>query len=84
MDNFNQKFIAKHHTEEFDDTGLVLTDNELIQIYNSLGYTMTNVAMLNGFLQDENVLFVSEDNNRSINTIRCKIEIELSRRNFGT
>ena len=84
MDNFNQKFIAKHQTEESDDSGLVLTDNELIQIYNSLGYTMTNVAMLNGFLQDENVLFVSEDNNRSINTIRCKIEIELSRRNFGT
>lgn len=83
MDNFNQKFIAKHHTEESDDNGLVLTDNELIQIYNSLGYTMTNVAMLNGFLQDENVLFVSEDNNRLINTIRCKIEIELSRRNFG-
>ena len=83
MDNFNQKFIAKNHLEEFDEKGLVLTDNELIQIYNSLGYTMTNVAMLNGFLQDENVLFVSEDNNRSINTIRCKIEIELSRRNFG-
>lgn len=78
------KFIKKHPTEEIEEMGLVLTDNELIQIYNALGYTMTNVAMLNGFLQDENVLFVSEDNNRSINTIRCKIEIELSRRSCNS
>ena len=78
------KFIKKNPTEDSKYEGLVLTDNELIQIYNALGYTMTNVAMLNGFLQDENVLFVSEDNNRLINTIRCKIEIELNRRSFDS
>lgn len=75
------KFLEKP-SKSAEDNGLVLTDEELIQIYNALGYTMTNVAMLNGFLQDKNVLFVAEDNNRFINTIRYKIENELTRRTF--
>lgn len=75
------KFLEKP-SKSAEDNGLVLTDEELIQIYNALGYTMTNVAMLNGFLQDKNVLFVAEDNNRFVNTIRYKIENELTRRTF--
>ena len=76
------KFIKKPTVDGVFGNELAFTDEELIQIYNALGYTMTNVAMLNGFLQDENVLFVTEGNNHLINTIRYKIESELTRRSL--
>ena len=76
------KFIKKNTVEEIEDNELAFSDDELISIYNSLGYTMTNVSMLNGLLQDKIVLFLIEEHKHYLDSIRYKIESELSRRSF--
>ena len=72
------QFIEKPIMEN-EDNNLVFTEDELIQIYNALGYTKASLVLCNGVLQDSDVCCLTEISNRFINAICCKIESYLSR-----
>ena len=73
-----EQFIKKPSAENTDNS-LVFTEDELIQIYNALGYTKTSLVLCNGVLQDSDVCYLTENCNQFINSICCKIESYLSR-----
>ena len=74
-----EQFIKKPNAENADEDRLTFSDDELIQIYNALGYTKASLVLCNGVLQDTDVCYLVEDSNRFINSICCKIESYLSR-----
>ncbi len=81
MNNINDDnlFLSKQKSESEQ----LFTDDDLIAIYNALGFVTMTLAMSNNLLQDNNVMLCVEDNNRSFDTLRCKIESEICRRNIS-
>lgn len=75
----NQKFIQKS-SPEADDT-LGFTDEELIEIYNSLGFTTTVLAISDNVFQDSRITSLIEGQSHLSSSIRLKIELELMKRN---
>lgn len=75
----NQKFIQKSSPESEDI--LTFTDEELIEIYNSLGFTTTVLAISENVFQDSRVAALVEGQSNLSSSIRFKIELELMKRN---
>lgn len=75
----NQKFIQKSSPESEDI--LTFTDEELIEIYNSLGFTTTVLAISENVFQDSRVAPLVEGQSNLSSSIRFKIELELMKRN---
>lgn len=80
MGYFSEEFLKKQEEHAGCDN-LNFTDEELVQIYNALGYTICILKLSNNVLQNDLLLEDIEDENRFLNAIRIKIGSELASRN---
>lgn len=79
MGYYSEEFSRKQE-EDTECESLQFTDEELIEIYNVLGYASCSVKLINGVLQSSAMVADIEESNRFINAVRVKIGYELASR----
>lgn len=79
MGYYSEEFLRKQE-EDTECENLQFTDEELVEIYNALGYTSCTMNLINGVLQNSEVVADIEESNRFRNAVRVKIGYELANR----
>lgn len=79
MGYYSEEFLKKQEEDTICEN-LQFTDEELVEIYNALGYTSCTINLINGVLQNNALVTDIEESNRFRNSVRVKIGYELANR----
>lgn len=79
----NMGYFDNENLRSQESSDLFFTDEELIELYNVLGFSSCSLNLLNGVLQSDCFLVDIEEKNHFYDSIRFKIRCELADRGIN-